>query len=119
MLMQDRIWSVTTPAKPTAPNRASGYNCLSPEIRPGRANRFDANNGGRPKSWDELASVEPAYDFESVAKQIDFDLNANPVELAKQSPQEFVAIKQKTEYYEIEPEIQTIIDTLRKYHGSQ
>ena len=76
----------------------------------------DANNGKWPASWDDLASVEPNHDFEWVANQIDFEFNVDPAVLAKQRPDEFMAIKQKTEHYNIEPELKTIIDTLRKYH---
>jgi len=77
---------------------------------------LDANNGKWPASWDHLEVIEPAYDFEWVATQIDFDFDADPVVLAKQRPDEFMAIRQKTGYYNIEPELKKIIDTLGKYH---
>ena len=80
---------------------------------------IDLNNGKWPSSWDDLALVEPGRDFEWVATQIDFDFDADPATLAKLTPEQFEAIKQKTEYYNVDPEIQTIINRLQKYHPAQ
>ena len=77
---------------------------------------IDASNGEWPNSWEDLALAEPGFDFEWVASQIEFEFNCDPAVLAKLRPDEFKAIKQKNEYYDIEPELKTIIVTLRKYH---
>lgn len=75
-----------------------------------------ANDGAWPRSWDDLASVEPATNFEWVAQHIDYNFNADPAELARSSPSTFDAIKTKRSSQKFEYEIRLLIGLLRQHH---
>lgn len=75
-----------------------------------------ANDGDWPRSWDDLASVEPANDYDWVAQHIDYDFNADPAKLARLSPGTFEAIANKRSYYSFDNEIQMLISLLRQHH---
>ena len=77
----------------------------------------EANNGAWPKSWDDLSAIAPNNDYEWVAQHVEYDFDADPAELARLTPGMFNAIKNKKRYYDFCLEIETLIDTLKRFHG--
>ena len=75
------------------------------------------NDGEWPKSWDDLRAVRPDSDFDWVAEHVDFDFNADPVQIAKQTRDTFTAIVPDQPCYIIDDRIQVLIDVLAKHHG--
>ena len=76
---------------------------------------IEKNKGQWPTSWDDLRTIEPDYDFDSVPRHLSFDFNADPRELVRQTPQTFTAIKPHDPCYEIDDKIQQLIDKLNRY----
>ena len=77
----------------------------------------ETNNGDWPASWDDLSSIAPSNDYDWVEQHIEYDFDANPAELARLTPDRFNAIKNKRRNLDFDSEIQSLIDTLKKFHG--
>ena len=75
------------------------------------------HNGKWPATWDDLRAVRPEADFDSVAKRVNFDFQADPRIVATQSPGSFTAIQRNSPCYPIDDQIQQVIDSLKRYHG--
>ena len=78
---------------------------------------IETNNGAWPRSWDDLALIAPSNDYDWVEQHVEYDFDANPEELAKLTPDNFNAIKNKRSCYNFELEVQVLIDTFKKYHS--
>jgi hypothetical protein len=79
----------------------------------------ERNNGDWPRSWADLSSVRPETDFDRVADHVTFDFDADPAEIARQTPETFSAIVPHDPCYAIDYEVQWLIETVKKYHGTK
>jgi hypothetical protein len=61
--------------------------------------------------------MDPETDFGDVSERVTFDFDADPRQIANQTPQTFRAITpHKPCYYRIDAEVQRLIDTIQRYH---
>jgi len=77
---------------------------------------IEQNDGKWPRSWDVLQGVRPDSDYQWIAEHVTFDFNADPKEIASQTPNTFTAIVPDDPCYIIDYEVQAIIDHLAKHY---
>lgn len=82
------------------------------------------NDGAWPRSWEELqAGPQPkifvhqdSIDYEVVRRHVVIDFDSDPSELARQSPESFVAIRAIDPVYSYSHDVKHLIETLKRYH---
>jgi hypothetical protein len=87
----------------------------------------EENEGAWPRSWEDLqAGPQPvifvgqhSIDYERVRPKIFIDFDADPSEVARQSPSSFMAIRPIDPVYQYpdEPNILQLIGILKRYHA--
>ena len=77
----------------------------------------DGSGGQWPKSWDNLAAIDPATDYDSVRLHVEIDFDAKPDDMILVHPDDFLAIQPKVGYYDYGLEIRPILGTLRSHRG--
>jgi hypothetical protein len=80
---------------------------------------IEQSNGQWPRSWNDLRALRPDTDFDWVAERVKIDFNANPRRIAGQTPGEFTAIVPDQPCFVYDDQVQSLIDTLKKYHHSR
>lgn len=85
----------------------------------------ERTKGDWPRSWDQLAREHPSsqsIDWQQLSRLIDIDFHADPKELARSSPADFEAIKQKDQRHRFANaerlRCEHLILTLGKYQES-
>lgn len=84
----------------------------------------EKNNGNWPRSWEELATIEPLIGdgtpIESFRQRLHFDFDADPAKLANQKANEFTAIRPIGSLppdYRYYWKVEALLGALKKHHS--